>query len=223
MIQRNTSSIESYLQKAKSALRSDPYSALCHIQNGSAELSTNLILATGAAPSVRRTISKLEVAMNKIGRSDLFDKYVSLYGMPKTLKEADFLCEQLKQGYREVWSYMHGKAVGPAYMVQQPTSEPWFKNRIQPIYEHDKRDLVWIVLIEYPFILRFIFKTLGIEELPEHVFEPFKNLSGPPTRWINRYHRILGLIPEKRIATLLSTAEELNAEVKRLASKKCLC
>jgi len=222
MIQKNTDSIERYLQKARSALRSDPYSTLCHIQNGSAELGSNLVLATGTAPSVRRTISKLEAAMSKIGRSDLFNKYVRLYGMPETLINSDFLCEQLEQGYREVWSYMNEKAVGPAYMVQQSSSGPWFRNRIEPIYEHDKRDLVWLVFIEYPFILGFIFKTLGIDDFPEHVFEPFKSLSGPPTRWVNRYRRILDLVPEKSIAGLLSTAEELNAEAKWLASKKHL-
>jgi len=170
MIQKNADSIENSLLKAGSTLQSDPYSALCHIHDGSAELGSNLILATGTAPSVRRTISKLEVAMGKIGRSDLFDKYVDLYGMPETLEKANVLCEQLKQGYQEVWAYMNEKAVGPAYMVQQPGSGPWFKNRIQPIYEHDKRDLVWIVLIEYPFILRFIFKTIGIDDIPEHFF-----------------------------------------------------
>jgi hypothetical protein len=223
MIQKNTDSVESSLQKARSVLQSDPYSALCHVQKGCAELGSNLILATGTAPSIRRTISKLEAAMSRIGRSDLFDKYVSVYGMPEPLEKTDFLCEQLEQGYLEVWSYMNEKAVGPAYMVQQPSSKPWFQNRIQPIYEHDKRDLVWIVLIEYPFILGFIFKTLGIDDFPEHVFEPFKRLSGPPTRWVNRYRRILGLIPEKNIASLLSTAEELNGEVKRLASKKFFC
>jgi len=222
MIQKNADSIESSLQKAKSALRSDPYSALCHIQNGGAELGSNLILATGTTPSVRRTISKLEAAMNKIGRSDLFDKYVSLYGMPETLEKTDFLCEQLKQGYREVWSYMNEKAVGPAYMVQQPSSEPWFRNRIQPIYEHDKRDSVWIVLIEYPFILRFIFMALGIDDFPERVFKPFMNSRGPPTYWVNRYRRILNLIPKSTVPDLLSTAEKLNAEVKRLAGKKYL-
>lgn len=223
MIQKNTDSIESSLQKARTVLRSDPYSALCHIQNGGAELGLNLTLATGTAPSVRRTISKLESAMGKIRRLDLFDKYISLYGMPGTLEKAVFLSEQLEQGYREVWSYMNEKAVGPKYMVQQPSSGPWFKNRIQPVYEHDKRDLVWLVLIEYPFILGFIFKAIGIDEFPEHVFEPFKNLSGPPTRWVNRHRRILGLIPEKSTARLLSTAEELSDEVKRLASKKYLC
>jgi hypothetical protein len=222
MIQKNIDSTESSLQKARSALPSDPYSALCHIQNGCAELGSNLILATGRAPSVRRTISKLEAAMGKIGRPDLLDKYVSLYAMPETLKKTDFLCEQLKQGYREVWAYMHEKAVGPAYMVQQPNSGPWFRNRIQPIYEHDRRDLVWIVFIEYPFILRFIFKTLGIDDFPEHVFEPFENLSCLPIRWVNRYRRILSLVPEYRVVALLSTAEELSAEVKRLASKKYL-
>jgi predicted nucleotidyltransferase len=220
MIQKNTNSIERYLQKARSTLRSDPYSALCHIQNGGAELGSNLVLATGAAPSIRRTISKLEATMSQIRRSDLFNGYISLYGMPKTLEKTNFLCEQLKQGYREVWSYMNKKAVGPSYMIQQPSSEPWFRNRIQPIFEHDKRDLVWIVLIEYPFILQFIFKTIGIDDFPEHVFKPLTNLNGPPTYWTNRYRRILNLIPKSSVPDLLSTAEKLNAEVKKLADKK---
>jgi hypothetical protein len=219
MTQKNTDSVERSLQKARSALRSDPYSALCHIQNGCAGLGSNLVLATGTAPSIRRTVSKLEAAMSKIRRPDLFDEYVSLYGMPETLEKADFLCEQLKQGYREVWPYMNKKAVGPAYMVQQPSSESWFRNRIQPIFEHDKRDLVWIVLIEYPFILRFIFNTIGIDDFPERVFKPFTNLSGPPTCWINRYRRILNLIPKSTVPDLLSTAEKLDAEVKKLAGK----
>jgi len=222
MIQKNTNLTETHLQKARSTLQSDPYSALCHIQHGSAGLGSNLILATGAAPSTRRTISKLEAAMNKIRRSDLFDEYISLYGIPEALEKTDFLCEQLKQGCREVWSYMNRKAVGPAYMVQQSNSEPWFRNRIQPIFEHDKRDLVWIVLVEYPFILRFIFNTIGIDDFPEHVFEPFKSLGGPSTYWVNRYRRILNLVPKSSVPNLLSTADKLNAEVKRLADEKHL-
>jgi predicted nucleotidyltransferase len=220
MIQKNTSSIEAHLQKARTALQNDPYSALCHIQNGSAELGSNLILATGTAPSIRRTISKLETAMDKINRADLFNEYISLYGMPETLKKANYLSQQLKQGYREIWPYMNKKALGPAYMNQQPDSKPWFKNRIQPIQEHDQRDLVWIVLVEYPFILRFIFKTIGIDDFPEHVFKQFKNLSGPPTLWVNRYRHILNLIPEDNVPKLLTTAEKLNAEAKKLASAK---
>ena len=223
MIQKNNDSIKSSLQKARTALRSGPYSALCHIQNGGAELGSNLILATGTAPSVRRTISKLEAAMSKIKRPDLFDDYISLYGMPETLEKAGLLCKQLEQGYREVWSYMNNEAVGPKYMVQQPNSEAWFKNRIQPVYEHDKRDLVWLVLIEYPFILGFIFKTIGIDEIQENVFASFKNLSGPPTRWVNRHRRLLSLIPEESVADLLSTAEALHTEARKLASKKYLC
>ena len=194
MIQKNTDSIEKYLQKARLALQSDPRSALCHIQNGSAELGSNLLLATGTAPSVRRTISKLEAAMNKIGRLDLLNKYVSCYGMPKTLKNADFLCEQLEQGYRDVWSYMHEKAIGPAYMNQQTSSGPWFKNRIKPILEHDKRDLIWIVFIEYPFILKFILKTIGISNFPAKIFDTLKKLRGPPALWVHRYRRILNLL-----------------------------
>lgn len=219
MIQRNIDSIEAMLQKARSVLRSDPHSALCHIQHGSGRLGSNLILVTGAAPSIRRTISKLELAMTKIGRLDLFNEYIGIYGMPEALKKTAFLYEQLEQGYREVWSYMHEMAVGPAYMVQQPNSESWFKNRIRPILEHDRRDLLWLVLCEYPFILQFIFKTMGIEDFPEHVFKPFMNLSNSPTLWANRYRHILRLFPKAKVPNLFSTAEQLNAEVKKLVGK----
>ncbi len=216
MIQNNSDSLEGSLQKAKSVLRSDPYSALCHIQRGSARLGSNLILATGTAPSIRRTISKLELAMRKIGRPDLYNDYVSLYGMPETLERTDFLYEQLKHGYRDVWSYMHEKAAGPAYMIQQPDSEPWFRNRIRPIFEHDKRDLLWIVFGEYPFVLQFIFKAIGTDDIPEHVFKPFMNMSTPATRWVNRYRQILNLVPKVKVPNLLSTAEKLSAEAKKL-------
>jgi hypothetical protein len=222
MIQKNTASIDRCLQKAGSVLRSDPYSALCHIQHGGGALGSNLILATGTAPSIRRTISKLELAMRKIGRLDLFNEYISLYGMPETLEKTNFLCEQLKQGYREVWSYIHEKAAGPAYMVQQTSSEPWFRNRIQPIFEHDKRDFVWIVFVEYPFILRFILETINIDEFPKPVFKPFMNTSNAPAYWVKRYSRILNLIPKAKVPNLLSTAEQLSVEVKRLAGKKYL-
>jgi len=217
MIQKNTESTEEALRKAETALPDDLLSALCHIHDAGAHLGSNLILATGAAPSVRRTISKLEAAMKRIGRPDLYDKYVHLYGMPETLRKADFLGQQLEQGYAEVWSYMHEKSMGPAYMVQQSSSGPWFKNRIKPIYEHDKRDLVWIVFIEYRFILNFILKTIGINDFPIRVFEPFQGLRGPPTLWVNRYRHILNLVPENTVSDLLSIAERLDAEVKKLA------
>ena len=78
---------------------------------------------------------------------------------------------------------------------------------------------MWIVLIEYPFILRFIFNTIGIDDFLEHVFRPFINLSGPTTHWVNRYRRMLSLVPKSSVLDLLSTAQKLDAEVKRLASK----
>jgi len=158
--------------------------------------------------------------MKQIARLDLFNEYVSLYGMPETLEKTDFLYEQLKQGYREVWSYMHENAEGPAYMVQQSNSESFFRNRIQPILEHDKRNLVWIVFVEYPFILRFIFKTIGMDDVPERVFKPFRNLSNPSARWVNRYLHILKLVPKAQVPDLLSTAEQLNVEAKRLVGER---
>jgi len=220
MIQKNTERTEASLRKAESALPHDSLSTLCHIHDAGAHLGSNLILATGMAPSVRRTVSKLEAAMKKIGRPDLLSKYVRLYGMPETLGKADFLSQQLEQGYAEVWSYMHEKAVGPAYMDQQSGSGPWFKNRIKPILEHDKKDLVWIVFVEYHFILNFVLKTVGINDFPSKVFEAMKSVSGPPALWINRHRRILSLIPQRDVPNFLSTAEELHTEVKTLANKR---
>lgn len=222
MIQKNIDSATKYIQKAKLALKSDLYSALCLVQVASDGLGSGLILASGMAPSARRTISKLEESMKKIGRLDLFDKYVSLYGMPATLETAEFLLRQLEQGYKEVWGYFKRKSVGPIYMLQQPDSESWFKNRIEPLFKYDKRDLVWLVFVEYHFVLRYIFKTIGKEDFPEEVFEELRGLTGPPALWVNRYRRILKLMPETDVPGLLATAEELHSELKNLASKKYL-
>jgi len=73
MIQKNIDSATKYIQKAKFALKSDLYSALCLVHVASDGLGSGLILASGMAPSARRTISKLEESMKKIGRKDLFE------------------------------------------------------------------------------------------------------------------------------------------------------
>jgi hypothetical protein len=45
------------------------------------------------------------------------------------------------------------------------------------------------------------------------------NLSNPPTSWANCYRHILNLVPKVKVPDLLSTAEQLNVEVKRLAER----
>jgi len=222
MIQENTDSSTKYLQKAKLAIRGDLRSTLCLVHVAGDSLGPGLVLASGMAPSVRRTVSKLEKAMEKIDRTDLFDKYVSLYGMPATVEVSDFLLAQLQEGYSEIWKYFKEKSLGPVYMLQQPDSERWFKNRIEPIYKYDKRDLVWVVFTEYHFVLKYIFKTIGREDFPEEIFKESKGLNGAPALWVSRYNRILELIPETDVPNLLAEAEELHAELKTIAGKNYL-
>lgn len=219
MIQRNMEHVEENLAKAKIVSVSQPYSALCLTHRAGMGLGSGFILATDMAPSIRRTPSKLEEAMAKIGRPDIFNKYLSLYGMPQTVSMAEFFYKQLEEGYKEIWQYFKDKSAGPIYMLQQPSSEPFFKNRIAPLYSYDKRDLVWIVYNEYHFVLQYIFRTIGKEDFPAEVFKELEGLSGSAAIWANRYHSLLELIPNREVPHLLKTAEELYNELKVLASK----
>jgi len=219
MIQRNMKYTEENMAKAKLASRSQLYSALCLIHRAGIGLGSGFILATGMAPSIRRTTSKLEEAMTKIDRQDIFNKYISLYGMPKTTNKAEFFYKQLEEGYKEIWQYFKDKSAGPIYMLQQPSSEQFFRNRIAPLYDHDKRDLVWIVYNEYHFVLQYIFITLGKKDFPAEVFKELEGLSGPANLWTNRYYSLLKLIPSAEVPSLLKTAQELCNELKVLTSK----
>jgi len=220
MIQKNIESATKYVQKAKHAVETDLYSSLCLIHVAGDSLGSGLILSTGMAPSARRTVSKLEQAMKKIDRLDLFEKYVGLYGMPQTAEKAGFLLKQLEHGYREVWKYFKEKSVGPIYMLQQPDSEKWFKNRIEPLYEYNQNDLTWLVFAEYHFVLGYIFKTIGKEDFPEEIFKELADLTGAPSLWTKRYRSILELIPEVYVPNLLATTEETLAQMKTLANRE---
>jgi len=219
MIQRNIESVERNMAKAKRVSANQPYSTLCLIHRAGMGLGSGFILATEMAPSIRRTTSKLEEAMAKIGRPDIFNKYLSLYGMPQTVSMAEFFYKQLEKGYKEIWRYFKDKSAGPIYMLQQPSSEPFFKNRIAPLYSYDKRDLVWIVYNEYHFVLQYIFRTVGKEDFPAEVFKELEGLSGPAALWADRYRNILKLIPNAEVPHLLKTAQELHSELKVLAGK----
>lgn len=219
MIQQNMEHVEENLAKIKTVSASQPYSTLCLIHRAGVGLGSGLILAVDMAPSVRRTISKLEKAMVKIGRQDIFKKYLSLYGMPQTVSMAHLFYKQLREGYKEIWQYFKDKSAGPIYMLQQPSSEPFFQNRIAPLYSYDKRDLVWIVYNEYHFVLQYIFRTIGREDFPAKVFKELEALSGPIALWTNRYHNLLELVPNTEVPHLLKTAKELQNELKAIADK----
>lgn len=219
LIQRNIEHVEENLAKAKTVSVSQPYSALCLIHRAGTGLGSGFILATDMAPSIRRTTSKLEEAMAKIGGPDIFNRYLSLYGMPQTVSMAELFHKQLEEGYKEIWRYFKDKSAGPIYMLQQPNSELFFKNRITPLYDYDKRDLVWIVYNEYHFVLQYIFRTIGKKEFPAEVLKELEGLSGPVALWTNRYQNLLELVPNTEVPHLLNTAQELYKELKALTDK----
>lgn len=220
MIQQNMDKVEENLAKAKTVSASQPYSTLCLTHRAGTGLGSGFLLTTDMAPSIRRTTSKLEKAMAKIGRQDIFKKYLSLYGMPQTVSMAELFYKQLKEGYNEIWQYFKDKSAGPIYMLQQPSSEPFFKNRIAPLYSYDKIDLVWIVYNEYHFVLQYIFRTKGTEDFPAEVFKELEALSGSAALWATRYRNLLELIPNTEVPHLLKTAQELHSELKVLAGKR---
>ncbi len=104
-------------------------------------------------------------------------------------------------------------------MLQQPSSEPFFKNRIAPLYSYDKRDLVWIIYNECHFVLQYIFLTIGKKDFPTEVFKELEGLRGSAALWANRHHNLLELIPNTEVPHLLRTAQELYNELKVLAGK----
>jgi len=114
---------------AQIALAEDPYSALAWVTSASQWLAEIFTLSAGLNWTHRRVVSRLEKATTRLHRDDILQDYGKLMGFPRTLERAGELLSDLQLGYREVWSYFKGKN-GPVYMVQQPDSEAWFKNRI---------------------------------------------------------------------------------------------
>lgn len=147
----------------------------------------------------RRVVSRLEKATAKLHRNDLLQRYGGLLGFPQTLEKAGELLSELQLGYREIWKHFKGRPDGPVYMVQQPDSETWFKNRIVPLYNYDRPDLVNLVYSEFRFILAFIFNMAGYERTPDVVFRDAAGFYGPPSRWVERYKNILHLFSTDEI------------------------
>lgn len=167
---------------------------------------------------MRKAIERLDEKqiLKTIGeeRPDLFRTYLSLYGMPCTARKAELLLRELEEGLGEIWGYFRGKKVGPPYMIQQHEPEPYFRNRIRPIYEYDKRDFVRIVYTFSVYILLELFKSLGEEDLPNRIFYEAQRFTGPSASWTRRYRKILKLIPETEIPSLVTSANRLYREIK---------
>ena len=201
---------------AQIALAEDPYSALAWVTSASQWLAEIFTLSAGLNWTHRRVVSRLEKATTRLHRDDILQDYGKLMGFPQTLEKAGELLSELQLGYREVWSYFKGKN-GPVYMVQQPDSEAWFRNRIVPLYEYDKRDLVNLVYSEFRFILAFIYNVAGYERTPDVVFRDTAGFDGQPAQWAGRYRKILHYFSTDEVPGLLVLAKDLLEEGRALA------
>ena len=207
----------SFLERGEIIQPKDPYSALVFVHLAAWQVGYAIPPATGENRTIRRTVTRLEKGVTKIGRQDLLGMFGKLFGFPRTLQRVDELMVELQEGYREIWSYFKEKGAGPVYMQQQPDSEAWFRNRIKPLYEHDRRDLVWLVYVEFPFVLSFILRLAGHVKVPANVFEEADKIKGQPELWTDRYRRILSMFTPEEIRVLLQTSRDLIDEVKKLS------
>ncbi len=207
----------SYIDRGERILAAGPYSSLVFVHLAAWSLSMIIPPIAGENRTIRRAASRLEKASRKLGRPDLLEAFGKLFGFPATIERAEDLMRELQQGYREIWNYFKGRDLGPVYMLQQPDSEAWFHNRIKPLYEYDRRDLVWVVYEEFPFVLSFILRIAGHEKMPADIFEEADKLGGPPRLWTDRYRRILAIFMQEQIRGLLPTTRNLIGEIQELS------
>ncbi len=211
---------QSCLVWADNALSEDPYSALAWTTSVSMSLAEIFTLSAGVNRTHRRVVSRLEKATTQLRRGDIFESYLGILGFPATLDRASEVLYQLQSGYREIWNYFKGRPDGPVYMVQQPDSEAWFKNRIVPLYNYDRRDLVSLVYSEFRFVLAFIFRLTGYERTPDAVFREAAKFQGPPSRWAERYKNILSYSLMDKAPEILSSCKNLVQEGRALAKER---
>ncbi len=205
---------------ADNALSKNPYSALAWTTSVSMSLAEIFTLSAGVNRTHRRVVSRLEKATTKLQRNDILQSYIRILGFPVTLDRASELLNELQSGYREIWNYFKGKPDGPVYMVQQVDCEAWFKNRIVPLYNYDRRDLVGLVCAEFRFILAFVFKLAGYERTPDAVFRETAKLQGPPAQWAERYKNILGYFSTEKVPGIVSSCKDLVREGRALANER---
>jgi hypothetical protein len=106
-------------------------------------------------------------------------------------------------------------------MLQQPDSELWFRNRIEPVFLKDPRDLVWIVYIEFPFVEYFLFRNLtDHDRLPVDMFKEAKAFPSGPRNWVERHLWCLNLFERCSAERLLRVAESLLEDVEAFAEQK---
>ena len=160
--------------------------------------------------------------MGRHNREDFLNRCGQLYGFPKTLQHSHELLSLLEEGYREIWGFFKYKPLhsGPVYMIQQPDSELWFRNRIEPLYHEDPRDLVWLVYLEFAFVTRFLFKNLtDHERLPPDMFRESEAFPETPRQWVSRHIKCLELFDTGSAEGMLTVAEDLMTDASEFVDR----
>ncbi|MFQ5871928.1 MAG: nucleotidyltransferase family protein [Candidatus Geothermarchaeales archaeon] len=221
MVQEGLSVCGRFLKRAEEAVELDPRSALVFLHLYAWNLSELLTIAAGDDRTMVRRCSRLERAVKRHGREDLLDRCAQLYGFPETLEHSRELLSHLQHGYREVWGFFRNKEVGPPYMVQQPDSELWFHNRIEPLYHFDSRDFVWLVYLEFPDVTWHFFRILSKHErLPPNMFKEAEAFPERPRKWVSRHLQCLELFETNAARGLLGVAKDLIADAEEFANQE---
>jgi hypothetical protein len=220
-LRHNLDSCQDLLNRAEEALEVDPRFTLVLLHLYAWDLAEVLTVGAGDNRTTKRKCSRLERAVRRRDREDLVKRCGQLYGFPETLRHAGELLSQLQEGYRGIWSFFRGKDIGPPYMIQQPDSELWFRNRMEPVYRNDPRDLVWIVYIEFPFVTRFLFLNLTDHQtLPSSMFQEPETSPEAPRSWVSRHLRCLGLFDAGSSEEMLLESKDLIADAREFVDRR---
>ena len=103
-IQEGLNRAGSFIERGETILPTDPYSALVFVHLVAWQVGYAISPAAGEDRTIRRTVTRVDKAVTKIGRQDLLETFGKLFGFPRTLQRADELMVELQEGYREIWS-----------------------------------------------------------------------------------------------------------------------
>ncbi len=212
---------QNLLRRAEEALPVDPRSTLVFLHLCAWSLSEVLTVAAGDNRTIMRRCSRLERAVEKHNRYDLLERCGQFFGFPDTLTHSRELLAHLQAGYREIWGFFKDKTIGHPYMIQQPDSELWFHNRIEPVHQNDPRDSVWIVYVEFPDTTWMLFRNLTERErLPPDMFREAEAFPEIPKRWVKRHLECLGFFTPRFAERLLPLAVDLVKDAREFVDKK---
>jgi len=209
------------LVKAKTFLDGNrTYSCLSYVHLAAEEIASAFTLLMGEAPTTRRTISRLELAISKKEDRSFLEEYLTLYNMGDNLGRTNFFYNELKTAYEKIWNHLIEKGIGTVRISHESTFQSFFRNRIEPIYHHDKRDFIWFTFHEFPFILQYSFKLE--DPLDGHAFHEVNLEKTLAFHWINSYRAILETIPFEKAPTIYQNAEHLLEELRNIQKRQLI-